>query len=161
MFVELTREWMGQKAGAVIDLADPDAKILTDGGVAKVVATDPLSPLLTKAMGSMFDGMQKAIDAAVNKALADLQATKALPRSQAAAKLEKEYGSARNKWSGDTQAKLKAALAEGAGVTGGHTVPSQFCDQILAVAAEETTFRQYAGGFSRWRRQPCSSPTST
>ena len=87
MFVELTREWMGQKAGAVIDLADPDAKILTDGGVAKIVASDPLSPLLTKAMGSMFDGMQKAVDAAINKALSDLQATKTLPRSQAAAKI--------------------------------------------------------------------------
>ena len=84
MFVELTREWMGQKAGAAIDRADLDAKILTDGGVAKIVASDPLSPLLTKAMGSMFDGMQKAVDAAINKALADLQATKALPRSQAA-----------------------------------------------------------------------------
>jgi hypothetical protein len=87
MFVELTREWMGQKAGAVIDLADPDAIILTDGGVAKIVASDPLSPLLTKAMGSMFDGMLKAVDAAINKALADLQTAKTLPRNQAAAKI--------------------------------------------------------------------------
>jgi hypothetical protein len=82
MFVELTHERMGQKTGAVIDLADPDAKILTDGGVAKTIASDPLSPLLTKAMGSIFDGMQKAINAAINKAFSDLQATKVLPRSQ-------------------------------------------------------------------------------
>jgi hypothetical protein len=49
MLVEVTREWMGQKAGDVIDLADTDAKILTDCGVAKVVASDPLSPLLPSA----------------------------------------------------------------------------------------------------------------
>src|SRR5579859_7611850 len=71
MFVELQRDWMGQKTGTVIDLADPDAKILTDGGVARAVAHDPLSPLITKAIGPMLDGMQKAVDAAINKALAD------------------------------------------------------------------------------------------
>src|SRR5205823_13402294 len=145
-------------------------------GVAKAVTTDPLSPLITKAMGGMLDGMQKAVDAAINKALADLQASQKLPRSQAserifgpggqgdpdhcfgdwalqvailgsqktspqlksnaAAKLDKDYGSQRSEWSADTQAKFKAALAEGSGVTGGYTVPPDFYGQILAVAAE-------------------------
>jgi len=79
MFVELQRDWMGQKTGAIIDLAEPDAKLFTDGGVAKAVTHDPLSPLITKAMGSMPDGMQKAVDAAINRALADLLASRAVP----------------------------------------------------------------------------------
>ena len=72
MFLELQRAWMGQKAGAIIDRADADAKPLTDGGVARAVAHDPLSPLMTKAIGAMLDGMQKPVDAAIDKALADV-----------------------------------------------------------------------------------------
>jgi len=52
MFVERQREWMGQKAGAIIDLAGGDAKILTDAGGAKVVTYDPVSPRLSRAVGS-------------------------------------------------------------------------------------------------------------
>jgi len=43
-----------------------------------------------------------------------------------------------------TQAKFKAALAESSGVTGGYTVPPDFYQQILLIAGEEATFRQFA-----------------
>jgi HK97 family phage major capsid protein len=76
------------------------------------------------------------------------------PAAQAAAKLDKDYGSQRSEWSADTQAKFKAALAEGSGVTGGYTVPPDFYSQILGIAAEETTFRQF--GFV----QPMASATT-
>jgi HK97 family phage major capsid protein len=38
----------------------------------------------------------------------------------------------------------KAALGEASGVTGGYIVPPDFYNQLLAIAAEEATFRQYA-----------------
>jgi HK97 family phage major capsid protein len=57
--------------------------------------------------------------------------------AEAAAALEKDYGSSFNPWQ-------KAALAESSGVAGGYIVPPQFYDQLLAIAAEQTTFRNYA-----------------
>jgi HK97 family phage major capsid protein len=58
-------------------------------------------------------------------------------RIDAANRLEKEYGSLFQPWQ-------KAALAESSGVTGGYVVPPDFYDQLLAIGAEENTFRQRA-----------------
>jgi HK97 family phage major capsid protein len=55
----------------------------------------------------------------------------------AADKLEKVYGSAFSPWQ-------KAALGESSGATGGYLVPPDFYQQLLAIAAEESTFRQRA-----------------
>jgi HK97 family phage major capsid protein len=52
-------------------------------------------------------------------------------------RLEKEYGSMFNTWQ-------KAALGETSGVAGGYIVPPDFYHQLLAIAAEENTFRQRA-----------------
>jgi HK97 family phage major capsid protein len=78
--------------------------------------------------------------------VAILGGQKAVPQLKAAAadKLDKVYGSQVTEWSADTQAKFKAALAESSGVTGGYTVPPDFYQQILTIAGEEATFRQYA-----------------
>ena len=51
--------------------------------------------------------------------------------------LEKEYGSEFAPWQ-------RAALGESSGTTGGYIVPPQFNDQIMAIAAENNTFRQNA-----------------
>jgi HK97 family phage major capsid protein len=58
-------------------------------------------------------------------------------RLDAAKHLEKVYGSQFNPWQ-------KAALAEASGVTGGYIVPPDFYSQLLAIAAENNFFRQYA-----------------
>jgi HK97 family phage major capsid protein len=58
-------------------------------------------------------------------------------RIDAANRLEKDYGSMFNPWQ-------KAALAESSGVAGGYIVPPDFYHQLLAIAAEESTFRQHA-----------------
>jgi HK97 family phage major capsid protein len=59
-------------------------------------------------------------------------------RIDAANRLEKEYGSLFSEW------QQKAALGESSGVAGGYVVPPDFYDQLLAVAAEESTFRRRA-----------------
>lgn len=56
---------------------------------------------------------------------------------EAAAALEKEYSTAFSPWQ-------KAALGESSGVTGGYTVPPDFYQQLLAIAAEDSFFRQRA-----------------
>jgi HK97 family phage major capsid protein len=51
--------------------------------------------------------------------------------------LEKEYGSSFSPWQ-------KAAMGEASGVAGGYIVPPEFYHQLLAIASEESTFRQFA-----------------
>jgi HK97 family phage major capsid protein len=70
-----------------------------------------------------------------------LGSSKTSPQTKSAAldRLDKVYGSQRNEWNPET----KAALAEASGATGGYTVPPDFYRQLLAIAAEENTFRQY------------------
>jgi HK97 family phage major capsid protein len=56
---------------------------------------------------------------------------------QASRDLERDYGTTIAPWQ-------KAALGESSGVTGGYTVPPDFYNQLLAIAAEDNFFRQRA-----------------
>jgi HK97 family phage major capsid protein len=80
--------------------------------------------------------------------VAILGSPKTSPQAKAAAqdRIEKVYSSKYNAWQ-------KAAMAESSGTTGGYTVPPDFYQQLLAIAAEENTFRQF--GFV----QPIASAT--
>jgi HK97 family phage major capsid protein len=71
-----------------------------------------------------------------------LGSAKASPqqKSSAADRLEKVYQSTFNHWSAET----KAALAEASGSSGGYIVPPDFYQQLLSIAAEESSFRQQA-----------------
>ena len=73
---------------------------------------------------------------------------KATPQAKTAAqdRVEKVYLSTYNAWQ-------KAAMAESSGTTGGYAVPPDFYQQLLAIAGEESTFRQF--GFV----QPMASAT--
>jgi HK97 family phage major capsid protein len=62
-------------------------------------------------------------------------------------RLDKVYKSMFNEW------QQKAAMGESSGVAGGYVVPPDFYQQLLAIAVEATTFRQY--GFV----QPMASAT--
>lgn len=66
--------------------------------------------------------------------------------AEAAKRLEEDYGSMFTPWQ-------KAAMAMNSGTTGGYIVPPDFYNQLLAIAAEENTFRQF--GFV----QPMASAT--
>ncbi len=80
--------------------------------------------------------------------VATLGSTKTSPKAKAEAqdRLEKIYASSFQPWQ-------KAALGESSGATGGYIVPPDFYQQLLAIAAEDNTFRQY--GFV----QPMASAT--
>jgi HK97 family phage major capsid protein len=80
--------------------------------------------------------------------VAILGSPKASPQAKSAAidRIEKVYSSGFNTWQ-------KAAMADSSGTTGGYTVPPDFYQSLLAIAAEDNTFRQY--GFV----QPMASAT--
>ena len=50
MFVEITKEYLGQAVGKRIDVSDADARHLIDQGYAKVVSDDLLTPGVNKAL---------------------------------------------------------------------------------------------------------------
>jgi HK97 family phage major capsid protein len=71
--------------------------------------------------------------------VATLGSSKTSPKAKGAAqeRLEKIYSSSFQPWQ-------KAALGESSGATGGYIVPPEFYQQLLQVAAENSTFRQRA-----------------
>src|SRR5947209_2154366 len=50
VFVQLKKEFLGKPVGERIHLADADAELLVQKGVAEEVADDPLAPLLARTM---------------------------------------------------------------------------------------------------------------
>jgi HK97 family phage major capsid protein len=174
VFVQLKKPFMGKAIGERISVSEDDANQLVTLGTADRVTDDLITPAINKAMTGYFDAFTKNLDSIVNATLqrfqeAQSQAQKhARPaifgpggdgnpkhcfgdwltkvaiatlgkgdRSAAINSLEKEYGSGFNAWQ-------KAAMGESSGVTGGYIVPPEFYDKLLAIAAEENTFRQAA-----------------
>src|SRR4051794_3187515 len=54
MFVQLKKDYFGQKAGCRIDVDEPVARTLFDEGVADTLAADPLTPLLTRSLDGLM-----------------------------------------------------------------------------------------------------------
>jgi HK97 family phage major capsid protein len=183
MFVQLLKEFMGRKPGERIDVSDSDAAALIAQQLAAPVSDDLITPAIQKAMEQAFGGFQKGLDAVINQALkqfADAQTksrkngvpaifgdgdgdprgktfgdwllnvailtTGKGDRSAAAKRIDEVYNSGFSEW-------RKAAMGESSGVTGGYIVPPDFYQQLLQIAIEATTFRQY--GFV----QPMASAT--
>lgn len=59
-------------------------------------------------------------------------------------RLTKVYGSTRNDWAGDKRSPEVRALAQSSGITGGYTVPPQFYNSLMEVAAESSIVRPRA-----------------
>jgi HK97 family phage major capsid protein len=169
MFVTLKKDFLGNVAGKIIDVAEADAKSLLDQGVAEAVRHDPLAPLITRSMEQMLGSLNKSLDAAINTALKQFADAQGQARKHAVPaifgsgghgdvrrnfgdfclaiatgnrkRLEEEYGSFLVDKEG---VKLKAALAESSGVTGGYVVPPEFYNQLLAIVAENNFIRPRA-----------------
>ena len=166
MFIQLTKAFMGKPPGERIDVSDVDAQGLVTAGIATAVpADDAINSLVQKLTGSIAESMTKSLDAVINATLTKFKEAQSQAKRHAVpaifgegangdpkknfgdwlykvakndrATLEKDYGSTFNPWQ-------KAALAESSGVTGGYIVPPEFYDQLLAIAAENNVFRQYA-----------------
>jgi HK97 family phage major capsid protein len=166
MFVQLTKDFLGRRAGERIDVSPADAQQLVAAGSATTVADDPIAGAVGRALEGALGRHAQALDAAVNQALKSIADAQGQARRSAVPTLfgpgsegdprrcfgdwclavarddrnylEKHYGSRFNEW------RTKAALGEASGVTGGYTVPPEFYQQLLAIMAEETVIRQRA-----------------
>ncbi len=83
MFVQLTRELLGKKAGERIDLADPDAAALLQSGAATPVGDDALAPAVTRAFEQALGGIGGCVQSAVESALKDFAAASTRSRKNA------------------------------------------------------------------------------
>ena len=169
MFIRLLKKYLGQEAGAQIDVDEAVAKVLISQGVAEVVAQDPVAALLAKSMEAIVANlnatMTQTVDAAL-KSFADAQ-TKShknqkriifgeggdgepkrtfgqflLAVRQRDHKTLEEMGSSFVKW--EESADKKAALSTQTGTTGGYLVPTEFYTQLMQLVTEMSIVRKRA-----------------
>ena len=165
MFVQLTKDFLGRRAGERIDVAPGDAQQLIASSSATAVADDPIAGAVGRAIEGALGRHAQTLDAAIGQALKGIADTQGQARRHAVPALfgtgegdprrcfgdwclavarddrgylEKHYGSRFNEW------RTKAALGEASGVTGGYTVPPDFYQQLMQIMAEETVIRQRA-----------------
>jgi HK97 family phage major capsid protein len=166
MFVQLTKDFLGRKAGERLDVGDADAGQLIANGTAVAVSDDVITPLVSRALEQALGGFTRGLDAVINQTVRQFADAQSQARRHAVpaifgpggdgdpkksfgdwclavarndrSYLEKHYGSRFNEWT------TKAALGEASGVTGGYTVPPEFYQQLQQLMAEETFIRPRA-----------------
>jgi HK97 family phage major capsid protein len=69
MFVQLKKDYFGNKAGARIDVDEPVANALIQQGIAEALQADPFAPLLAKAMEGMLGSLNQALATSIDQAL--------------------------------------------------------------------------------------------
>src|SRR5262245_62077652 len=69
MFVQLTRDYLGRKAGERIDLSEANAQALIAAGTAAAVGDDTITPLVTRALEQALGGIGGSVESAVDAAL--------------------------------------------------------------------------------------------
>jgi HK97 family phage major capsid protein len=174
MLVKLTKPFMGQEAGKVIDVTDGEGQAIIEKGFAEKAGDDVLSPVVTRAMEAAMNGVSKSIDTIVDatlKRFLDAQASAkklAVPAIFGAGSdgnphhsfgdwlhhaIKAISGKGRDmveaadyleKNYKDASMRRKAAMAEYSGTIGGYTVPVEFASEIQKLMAEDTFFRQRA-----------------
>jgi HK97 family phage major capsid protein len=166
MFVQLTKDFQGQKAGTRIDVTELDAKTLLDAGLAAKLEGDQLAPLLQKStegmLASISDSLTKSIDAAL-KQVADAHTKSNKNKLKAIfgdaggdgdpkktfgyfllavknrdQKALEEMGSKFCEWEPDDK---KSAMSTQTGTSGGFLVPTEFLARLLALVTENSIVR--------------------
>jgi HK97 family phage major capsid protein len=166
MWIELLKEFLGKKPGERLFLEAAEGQALVSSGAARLVADDPLTPVIARGVESALGGFTRGLDQIINATLKQFADAQAKSRRSsvpilfgeadtgdpkktfgdwalAVARndrhyLEKHYGSVFNEWT------TKAALGEASGAAGGYTVPPDFYAQLLAIVAENSFIRPRA-----------------
>jgi HK97 family phage major capsid protein len=168
MFVQLTKDYFGQKAGARVDVDDPVGRTLIEQGVAEAIQGDPLGPVVARSMEALLAGLTKSLNDTIDSTLREFAAAKTKSRKNAVpalfgegnsgdprrtfgsfllavrqhdTKTLEEMGSRLADWDSGRE---KAAMSATSGTTGGYTVPTQFLPTLLQAAAEQAIVRPRA-----------------
>src|SRR5262245_28849219 len=92
MFVQLTRDYLGRKAGERIELSEADAAGLLAGGMATAVTDDVITPLVSRALEQALAGFTKGLDAVINETLRRIGSAQGQSRKNAVPLLFGEGG---------------------------------------------------------------------
>ena len=168
MFVQLTKEHLGQKAGYRFDTDEAVAKTLIQAGVAEAIKDDPLAPIIAKSMESMLSGLTKSLNETIDATLKEFAVESKKSRKNAvpaifgkggegdtkktfgqfllAVKARDEkaleaMGSRYCEWENVDQ---KAAMSTQTGTTGGYLVPQEHRDEIMDLSVEDAIVRPRA-----------------
>lgn len=169
MFVQLKKDFMGQKAGFRMDTDDGVAKGLIDQGVAEACQNDPLAPIIAKSMETMLAGLTKSLQESIDLGLKEFAAAAAKSRKNGLPvifgegntgdpnktfgrfllavrakdiKALEAMGSHFVEW--EPTPEQKAAMSTVTGTTGGFLVPTEFHDKLIALAVENEIARKRA-----------------
>jgi len=169
MWIELTKDILGQKAGQRIEVEDKDGQALIAAGSAKPVPGDPLADVVGKAMQEMLGKLSSSLNGAVEDALKQFAAAQTLSQKGARKILfgegsdgdpKRTFGSfllaVRNRdqkaleamgaryvdWTDGAEGK--AALNTQVGTAGGYAVPIEFHERLLALVTERSIVRPRA-----------------
>src|SRR5260370_25143500 len=80
VFVELTKDFMGHKAGEPIAVGDSDRDDLIKSGVAKPFSDDPITPLIARGLESAMNGFTRGLDVLIQQTLQQFAAAHARSR---------------------------------------------------------------------------------
>jgi HK97 family phage major capsid protein len=167
MFVQLTKDYFGQKAGARVDVDEPAARSLIEQGVAEAVHGDPLGPVVARSMETLLTGLTNSLNTTIDATLREFAAARTRSRKNAVPAIfgEGHSGDPRRTFGSyllavrhhDTRALdemgshfadwdsgQKAAMATTSGTAGGYTVPTQFLPTLLQAASEQAIVRPRA-----------------
>lgn len=169
MLVKILKPILGQTEGAVVDVPDEEAKTLIKKGIAEPASDDVLSPILAKAteslMGKLNDSLTAVVEATLKRFAETQEQSKkfSVPAIFGTGKEgdpKKNFpdwlrhavvactGKGKEAWNAadymEKTYQQKAAMAEGAGVTGGYAVPEEFASSIMSLVSEESILRPRA-----------------
>lgn len=171
MFVQLTRDFLGKKAGERIDLTEPDANALLANGTATAVHEDVLTPLVQRTLEQALTGVVGQVQSAVDSALKEFSCASARSRRHALPalfgeagagdprrtfgrfllavrnhdlKTLEEMGSRFVEWTDEVDPSQKAALSTQTGTSGGYLVPIEFHERLMKLVAERSVVRPRA-----------------
>ena len=169
MFVQLKKDFMGQKAGFRMDTDEGVAKSLIEQGVAEACATDPLAPIIAKSMEAMLGNLTKTLQETMDATLKEFATAASKSRKNAIPAIfgqgqtgdpKKTFGTfliaVRNKdikaleemgsqfceW--ENVVEQKTALSTQTGTQGGFLVPTEFHDKLITIAVEQEVVRKRA-----------------
>jgi HK97 family phage major capsid protein len=168
MFVQLTRDFLGKRAGERIDLAETDALTLVQSGAAEAVRDDVVTPLVNQALEQALTGVAGQVRSAVDATLKEFATAQTRSRKNAVpalfgergdgdpkrtfgrfllavrnhdARALDEMGSRFVEWD---DVEKKAAMSTQTGTTGGFLVPTEFHDRLMALVSERSVVRPRA-----------------
>ncbi|MCI0456128.1 MAG: phage major capsid protein [Gemmataceae bacterium] len=167
MFVQLTKDYFGQKAGARVDVDEPIGRSLIDQGIAESISGDPLAPAVARSVEALTAGLTRSLGEALDSTLREFAIARTKSQRHAVPAIfgDGQRGDPRHTFGGfllavrhhdnkaleelgsrfaDWDVGQKAAMSTTSGTTGGYTVPTQFLPTLMEAAAEQSVVRPRA-----------------